>query len=147
MSLTRFLILSVIAGCALFIAVLMVIRAADIAVPMSTLVASAVCGVAVSTMGWTVVRLGFRDRPERIIGYFGAAVILKLFLLVSISGFVMVEGSMDLGEFLIPFAAVFLLLGFAQLAVTVKEAARRLEASTAVTPDGGVAESGTPMSD
>lgn len=128
MSLARFVFLSAVVAAVLFAAILGVVALTKLEVSRATIAAGSVCGFFVSTLGWGIVRVGMRDKPERIVAYFGAALLLKLMLLGLISGIVMIEGSMELGHFLIPFAAVFLMLGFAQLAATVKEATKCLDA-------------------
>ncbi len=141
LSLARYFFVSVLVAALLFGTIVGIVKVANLDIPNRTLMCAAIAGFCVTTFGWGIVRLGLMIDPERIIAFFGVAVLVKMGLLGAVSGAVVLEGSMKLEHFLIPFAAVFLLLGFVQLALTVKETTRHLNPVSSGT-EGVPGESG-----
>ena len=114
-----FLIVSVIAGAALFGLVLLGAKALESEAGIGALVAGSIAGFLVSTCGWLVV-LRSIDDPQRMIVWFGAGMLTKL-VLIGIAVLVLtVALGYRLDDVLGAFAAVFLLLGFVQLALAIK---------------------------
>ncbi len=93
---------------------------------LEVLVFAGVSGFVVSSAGWFVVMRGFTKAPERMLGYFGAGMLIKLILIGLTVLLVNVFEIASLSEFFVPFAAVFFLTGFAQLFIAVKGATKLL---------------------
>ncbi|MCA9320997.1 MAG: hypothetical protein KDB53_09695 [Planctomycetes bacterium] len=116
----RFIALSTVVGLLLFGLCVFVLRYFYGEVSLKTVAAASLGGFLVSTGGWCVVIKGFQDDPARIIVWFGGALLTKMVLLIVVLGVLIGVAGFPLDDILGPFAAVFLILGFVQLAVAIK---------------------------
>ncbi|MCB9831989.1 MAG: hypothetical protein H6807_05890 [Planctomycetes bacterium] len=96
------------------------------ALAAKVLVLAGVAGFAVSTAGWLIVLRGFTAGGNRMMAHFAAGLLTKLVLLGLVAILVSSLGIAKLDEFLLPFAAVFFITGFAQLGIAVKGATKLL---------------------
>ncbi|MEQ8766764.1 MAG: hypothetical protein RL885_22815 [Planctomycetota bacterium] len=88
---------------------------------------AAVLAFLTSSAGWGVAGMGLSKGPSRYPAYMAAGVLVKLIGLGLSVGLVAALDICSLQEFLLPFAGVFLIVFFGQMAVVVRAASERAE--------------------